>query len=270
MATALEPGWIGSRLAKMRAKRHLTAAQLAQMLGDSSITKTVITNVESGRKRDLTVTELVQLASALDVSPMSLIVDTDDPWAPVSAPGLTAKYSRMSNIEYARATVIFGPDAVRRGGFDRESSAFLEQMVACEVALDAKEFLESEEDLSDGDSSWGLTTRYGETHWVNGGGDPDEKWWDVSQAAVTAYRGALNALESKTRYTTSSELRLSGTILDRFEFLRRSIVALIAEQPDLDFGRDDVVLWYSSDLPLDPATGRLISRPPYPQSPRSG
>lgn len=66
------------------------------------MSKTVITNVESGRKRDLTVSELVLLADALHVSPLFLIVDPRHPWEAVDIPGI-----KMTNVEYARRADIF-------------------------------------------------------------------------------------------------------------------------------------------------------------------
>ncbi|WP_298745346.1 helix-turn-helix transcriptional regulator [uncultured Microbacterium sp.] len=66
----------GARLKEIRTKRGLTAEALAERVGDSAVTKTVITNVESGRKRDLTTTELFLLSSALGVSPLTFAAGT--------------------------------------------------------------------------------------------------------------------------------------------------------------------------------------------------
>lgn len=102
MATERDPSLVGRRLHEVRTARGLSASQLADRVAGRAVSKTVITNVESGRKRDLTVTELVLLADALQVSPLFLIVDPRHPWEKVDIPGI-----EMTNVEYARRADIF-------------------------------------------------------------------------------------------------------------------------------------------------------------------
>ncbi len=78
----------------------MTAEELANAIPDSSVTKTVITNLESGRKRDLTATELFQIASALRMSPLHLVVSDEDAFAPVPITGLAEPYASMCVAEY--------------------------------------------------------------------------------------------------------------------------------------------------------------------------
>ena len=72
----------------MREARGLSAQQLADRLEGSGITRSMITNLETGRKRDLTSTEVLQIASGLEVSIWALIVDTSNPWGALDIPGL--------------------------------------------------------------------------------------------------------------------------------------------------------------------------------------
>lgn len=99
MATKTEPSVAGKLLAKARRQSGLSAAELAERTG-GLVTRTMVTNVESGRKRDLTVIELMQVASALGISPLALMVDFDDPWGKVAVPGLAAPYGVATNVEY--------------------------------------------------------------------------------------------------------------------------------------------------------------------------
>ena len=77
------PG-LGERLRKYREAQQLTAAMLAtktqEIFPDTTISRQVIFNIENGRKTDVSVTELVQLAGALDVPPSALLCDFDKPF----------------------------------------------------------------------------------------------------------------------------------------------------------------------------------------------
>lgn len=99
MATRSEPSLAGIRLQQARKSLGLTASDLADRIPDPSMTKTVITNVESGRKRDLTATELFQVASALGKSPINFMVGSE-PLEPVAIPGLAEPFTGMCVAEY--------------------------------------------------------------------------------------------------------------------------------------------------------------------------
>lgn len=90
----------------------------------------MITNLESGRKRDLTATELAQVASALHVSPLELLVDADALWDPVAIPGLHEPYSEMSNGEY-----LYRASPLRRhvvGGRETDLLNFFESLMGAD------------------------------------------------------------------------------------------------------------------------------------------
>ena len=80
---ATEISVAGRRLLEERNRRRLTAEDLAARVPDGALTKTVITNIESGRKKDMSVTELMQIVTALDMSPLDFLAPAGDPYAPL-------------------------------------------------------------------------------------------------------------------------------------------------------------------------------------------
>ncbi|MCI2185208.1 helix-turn-helix domain-containing protein [Bifidobacterium tibiigranuli] len=80
---------LGERLRRYRtvktdSETGLSATQLAEkvneLYGEKSITRSVIANIENGRGADVSFERIVQLAHALNVSPVALIVDCEQPW----------------------------------------------------------------------------------------------------------------------------------------------------------------------------------------------
>lgn len=68
---------IASRVQELRHKRGWSAAVLAAKcaeVGMSTLNRSVLANVESGRRPYVTVEEMLALAYVLDVSPVSLVV----------------------------------------------------------------------------------------------------------------------------------------------------------------------------------------------------
>lgn len=88
MAQQNSPAPIGRRLARLRELQGISAQELADRVKGSGITRAMITNLETGRKRDLTSTEVLQLSTGLEVAVWALLVDTDDPWSQPNLPGL--------------------------------------------------------------------------------------------------------------------------------------------------------------------------------------
>jgi|GEM_PF-5280836 len=107
MAQKTEPALVGTRIAEYRRRQRITADALAARIPAESITRQMIVNVETGRKRDLTATELVLIAAGLDVPPLALLVDLDEPFGPLPFDGLPEPYASMSIVEY-----LFDSDAL--------------------------------------------------------------------------------------------------------------------------------------------------------------
>lgn len=72
---------IAKRVRELRRRHDLTAEQLADKMRDVGVPfdKTVIANLETGRRRFVTVQELFALAFVFGVAPVHLMVPTVDP-----------------------------------------------------------------------------------------------------------------------------------------------------------------------------------------------
>lgn len=204
------PSLVGQRLERVRSARKLSAAELAARVPAGSITKTVITNVESGRKRDLTVTELVQIAAALDISPLFLIVDTTKPWEPLGVDGVEA-----TNIEYARKADLFsiafsdGPRSVElalaRGEGALEDLAWVRALIADAAAY--ADTRDAERILS----------------------DPE---WAI-QEIVSRLSSQIDT--ARTWIDRDPERYDTPVVLERLRRLERALGELRAEHPDLEY-----------------------------------
>lgn len=66
---------VASQIARLRAERHMSAQQLADATATLGhpIPRSVIANLESGRRETLSVAELLVMARALDVAPVLLV-----------------------------------------------------------------------------------------------------------------------------------------------------------------------------------------------------
>ncbi|MEO2134097.1 helix-turn-helix transcriptional regulator [Microbacterium sp.] len=68
---------MGKRLARYRKEAGLSAQALADRIG---VTRAVVNNLELGRREDMTVGQLVQIANALQVPVAALAADIQDPF----------------------------------------------------------------------------------------------------------------------------------------------------------------------------------------------
>lgn len=69
---------VGERIAHYRKMVGMSAQALADAAG---LTRAIITNIESGRRSDPTVSQLIAIAATLGVSPADLVFDLRDPYA---------------------------------------------------------------------------------------------------------------------------------------------------------------------------------------------
>lgn len=71
---------IAQRVKELRGRRGWTAAQLGAALGKHDVRwdRFTVANLESGKRQNVTVNELLALALALDVAPVNLLVPLDD------------------------------------------------------------------------------------------------------------------------------------------------------------------------------------------------
>lgn len=91
----------GSRIKRMRkAAGYRSTADLAEIIRNPALTASVLQNIESGRKAEVSVVHLLEIARALEVSPIVLLADFAAPDAPLSVAGLGPNFERMTAIEF--------------------------------------------------------------------------------------------------------------------------------------------------------------------------
>lgn len=76
---------LGRNLARFRREAKLSAEEVAARAGNG-LTRSVIANLENGRKEDVTVGQLLALAFAVGVSPAYLVFDLYDPYGTTQIP----------------------------------------------------------------------------------------------------------------------------------------------------------------------------------------
>ncbi|TFD48718.1 XRE family transcriptional regulator [Cryobacterium sp. Hh11] len=69
----------GAKIAKYRKKLKLTAEEVAEKAG-FGLTRSIVANLENGRKDDITVRQLIAIAFVLQVSPATLVFDVRKPY----------------------------------------------------------------------------------------------------------------------------------------------------------------------------------------------
>jgi transcriptional regulator with XRE-family HTH domain len=88
---------------------RLSAEELATASGNG-LTRSVIANLENGRKDDVTVKQLVALASALDVSPAALVFDIHRPGG---TPDFTIDVGTSTDYDFLKGEVVVQPAKFR-------------------------------------------------------------------------------------------------------------------------------------------------------------
>jgi transcriptional regulator with XRE-family HTH domain len=105
---------IAERVREVRSSRGLTAARLAERMQETGISwdRSVVANLENGRRASVTVEELLALAFVLDVAPVHLVVPlTPDGWLAITPDASTTN-------EHARAWI--RGNAALPGGDERK------------------------------------------------------------------------------------------------------------------------------------------------------
>jgi transcriptional regulator with XRE-family HTH domain len=78
---------LARRVRQVRARRELTAQQLADRLRELGVPwdRATVTKLETGRRQNVTLTEWLALARALEVAPVHLLVEPEGPGAAADA-----------------------------------------------------------------------------------------------------------------------------------------------------------------------------------------
>jgi transcriptional regulator with XRE-family HTH domain len=113
------PEPIGARIRRLRRAAGFTSREdLANAIGNPSVSAAVIKNIEAGRKADMSVVHLLEIAYALGVSPVVLLLDFSHPNQEATIAGLGPNFSGATNNDLddwltepaAYAPLAFGTD----------------------------------------------------------------------------------------------------------------------------------------------------------------
>lgn len=92
---------IGARIKAARRQRgYRTTRDLADAIPGGKITAAILENIESGRKADLNVSQLLNIARALDVPPSILLAPIGKPDRAIDLPNLSDDFANMSAAEF--------------------------------------------------------------------------------------------------------------------------------------------------------------------------
>ena len=92
---------IGARIkAVRRARGFKSTRDLAQAIGVGNLTESIIENIEAGRKADLNVSQVLNLAMALRVPVSFLLAPIKRPDSAVDLPNLSVELSDLSASEF--------------------------------------------------------------------------------------------------------------------------------------------------------------------------
>ena len=101
MADYAREGSIGARIrAARRARGFRTAKDLAAAIEGGKLSEAIIENIEAGRKADLSVSQLFNIAMALKVPVSFLAAPMARPGANLDLPNLSAEFSTMTSEEF--------------------------------------------------------------------------------------------------------------------------------------------------------------------------
>ena len=92
---------IGRRVASYRKLMGFdTAKQLAEAIPNDKMTASVIQNIESGRKADLSVSQLLDISKGLGVSPLVLLAPIGRPFSKIDLPNVSDDVASMTVHEF--------------------------------------------------------------------------------------------------------------------------------------------------------------------------
>jgi transcriptional regulator with XRE-family HTH domain len=92
---------VGARIAALRKARGFASAKaLAEAIPGDSVTESILQNIEAGRKNDLAVAQLLNIAWALRVSPVFILAPLGSPHAHVDLPNLAPDVQNLTVAEF--------------------------------------------------------------------------------------------------------------------------------------------------------------------------
>lgn len=101
MAGSGKTSGIGQRIKEVRRRRgYRSTTELAEQIAGGNVTTAVLENIESGRKADLSVSQLLNIARALRVPPAYLLADITTPGSTLDLPNLGKDLAEMTAGEF--------------------------------------------------------------------------------------------------------------------------------------------------------------------------
>ncbi|TFB87422.1 XRE family transcriptional regulator [Cryobacterium algoricola] len=92
---------IGDRIQAVRKHRGIrTTKELADTIPGDNVTEAILQNIEAGRKTDLAVSQLLNIAHALGVSPLFLLAPVGRPLDTLDLPNLSPAFAAMNVVEF--------------------------------------------------------------------------------------------------------------------------------------------------------------------------
>jgi transcriptional regulator with XRE-family HTH domain len=92
---------IGARIKAARKARGIRSIrELAKLLGGTSLTESVLENIEAGRKADLPISELLNLSHVLRVPPALLLAPLGDATLSLDLPNLSPSLLEMTPAQF--------------------------------------------------------------------------------------------------------------------------------------------------------------------------
>ena len=92
---------VGARIAAIRKKRGFASAKaLADAIPGDSITDSILRNIEAGRKNDLAVAQLLNLAWALRISPLFILAPLGLPDEDLDLPNVIPDVQKLTTKEF--------------------------------------------------------------------------------------------------------------------------------------------------------------------------
>ncbi|SDL94258.1 helix-turn-helix transcriptional regulator [Microbacterium azadirachtae] len=92
---------IGTRIRLARRERgYRTTAELANAIPGGNVTEAILENIESGRKADISVSQLLNIARGLNVPVSMLLAPIGMPGAELDLPNLSEDFTGMTAAEF--------------------------------------------------------------------------------------------------------------------------------------------------------------------------
>jgi len=92
---------IGNRIQAVRKLRGIRSTKdLADAIPGDNVTESILQNIEAGRKHDLSVSQLLNIAKALNVTPIFLLTPIRRPHAELDIANLSSSFDGMTVVEF--------------------------------------------------------------------------------------------------------------------------------------------------------------------------